>query len=223
MVAQQLKRLDMIDQFEANLKGNTEDGLKVTTPQIAAAEHVRQSISADVGELVSGFDAALTPISPVPPNPVAANDPEYVGGKRLENDVDWIAPAIVVIMRGYPAASAPAGWPNSKLPVGLQISALRFKEIGFDPMPSSNCLPSAGRHLTLEWVGSEPSKPGGPFRSSYPDQPGQTGSAASGCNDLYRDCHTRCFRASAARRPAVHAEPRLAAIDQRCAACVRRV
>ena len=68
------------------------------------------------------------PAAPVPPYPVTQNYPEMIGGKRLGNYIDWIAPAFLITLLGYPAASAPAGKTRAGLPVGLQIVAPRFGE-----------------------------------------------------------------------------------------------
>ena len=42
--------------------------------------------------------------------------------------VDWIAPAFLVTLVGFPAGSVPGGKTASGLPVGLQIVGPRFSE-----------------------------------------------------------------------------------------------
>lgn len=128
MVGQQVDRLDMVDRFGSNLAGNIRDGLKVAARDIAEAERIRQRLWNKVTGVLERFDVITTPMSPVPPYPVTMNFPELVGGKRLDNYIDWIAPAFLVTLVGLPAGSAPAGLTAAGLPVGLQIIAPRLAE-----------------------------------------------------------------------------------------------
>jgi hypothetical protein len=64
--------------------------------------------------------------APVPPFPVSQNFPDMIGGRKLDNYIDWIAPAFLVTLVGFPAASVPAGKTEAGLPVGLQIVGRRF-------------------------------------------------------------------------------------------------
>ena len=128
MVGQQVERLGMIDRFGPNLAGNLRDGLKVGAREIAEAERIRQRLWVKTGRVLERFDVITTPMSPVPPYPVRLNYPELVGGKRLANYIDWIAPAFLVTLLGLPAGSAPAGLTGARLPVGLQIIAPRLAE-----------------------------------------------------------------------------------------------
>lgn len=128
MVGQQLQRLGLIDRFGPNLAGNIREGLALSARDIAEAEHVRKRMWERMQAALSGYDVVLTPMSPVPPYPVAMNYPELVGGKKLPSYIDWIAPAFLITMLGLPAGSAPAGLTQSRLPVGLQIVARRLCE-----------------------------------------------------------------------------------------------
>jgi Asp-tRNA(Asn)/Glu-tRNA(Gln) amidotransferase A subunit family amidase len=49
-------------------------------------------------------------------------------GKRLTSYVDWIAPAYLITLVGFPAGSVPAGKASNGLPVGFQIVAPRLGE-----------------------------------------------------------------------------------------------
>ena len=73
-------------------------------------------------------DVILTPTAPVLPFQVGQNYPEKIGGVRLENYIDWVAQAFLITLTGFPAASAPAGLSDSRLPVGLQIIGPRLGE-----------------------------------------------------------------------------------------------
>lgn len=128
MVGQQLERIDRLDELGANLAGNVRDGLKLSVLDIARAEHVRERILARFTEQFGRFDFLITPAAPVSPFPVEQNFPDTIGGRRLSNYIDWIAPAFLVTLVGFPAGSIPAGKTAAGLPVGLQIVGRRFAE-----------------------------------------------------------------------------------------------
>jgi len=128
MVGQQFERLDMLDQFGANLGGNVRDGLKLTVRDTAAAENMREKVWRKFCDLFGKYDYLITPAAPVPPYPLTKNYPDEVGGHKLDNYIDWIAPAFLVTLVGFPAASVPGGKTASGLPCGLQIVGPRFSE-----------------------------------------------------------------------------------------------
>lgn len=130
MVGQQLERMAMLPQFGPNLRGNIEAGLALSVRDTAAAEHAREKVWVRFREMFGKYDFLLTPAAPVLPYPVTQNFPSQVGGRALENYIDWIAPAFLVTLVGFPAASVPAGKSKSGLPVGLQIIGPRFAEPG---------------------------------------------------------------------------------------------
>jgi amidase len=128
MVGQQLQRMEMLDKFGPNLAGNVRDGLKLTVRDTAVAENLREVVWKRFCDMFKEYDFLVTPAAPVPPYPVEKNYPDEVGGHRLDNYIDWIAPAFLVTLVGFPAGSVPAGLTAAKLPVGLQIVGKRFSE-----------------------------------------------------------------------------------------------
>jgi amidase len=128
MVGQHYERLSEIGRFGDNLRRNVEAGLKLRAADIAAAEQKRQQVYCRFHALFERFDILLTPAAPVPPFPVEVDFPEAINGRKLENYLDWIAPAFLVTLVSLPAASAPAGLTRDGLPVGVQIVAPRFEE-----------------------------------------------------------------------------------------------
>jgi amidase len=128
MVGQQYQRLSQIGEFGPNLKGNIEAGLKLTALDYARAEHAREKVFHRFRKLFERFDVLLTPAAPVKPFPVEMNFPDSINGRKLENYIDWIAPAYLITLVSLPAASAPAGLSQDGLPIGMQIVAPRFEE-----------------------------------------------------------------------------------------------
>jgi amidase len=128
MVGQQFANLARLDAFGENLRGNVQAGLKVTARDLAAAEATRQQVFHRFRALFDRYDLLLTPAAPVKPYPVELNFPAEIDGRKLENYVDWIAPAFLVTLVSLPAASVPAGMSRDGLPIGMQIVAPRFHE-----------------------------------------------------------------------------------------------
>jgi amidase len=128
MVGQQLERIEMLDHFGANLRGNVREGLKLTVRDTAKAQHIREAVLEKFRALFKKYAFLLTPAAPVLPFPVNINFPDMIAGKRLTSYVDWIAPAYLITLVGFPAGSVPAGKASNGLPVGLQIVAPRLSE-----------------------------------------------------------------------------------------------
>ena len=128
MVGQQYQRLDELQNFGRNLKGNVEAGLKLTALDFGAAEQKRQEVFQRFRMLFERFDVLLTPAAPVKPFPVEMNFPDRINGRKFANYIDWIAPAYLITLVSLPAATAPAGLTQDGLPVGMQIVAPRFEE-----------------------------------------------------------------------------------------------
>ena len=70
-------------------------GMKLSALDLAAAEHKRLEIFHRFRALFERFDILLTPAAPVKPYPVEMNFPGEINGRKLENYVDWIAPAFL--------------------------------------------------------------------------------------------------------------------------------
>ncbi|REJ83106.1 MAG: amidase [Acidobacteria bacterium] len=128
MVVQQLDRLERKAEFGDNLRGNVDAGLARTTLELAAAEHGRARLCAELGELLESFDHLITPSMAVPPFPVSENYPTEVGGQPMQTYVDWIAPTFILSLSGLPVASVPCGLDAAGLPVGLQVVGRRAAE-----------------------------------------------------------------------------------------------
>lgn len=128
MVGQYYDHLGDMAKFGANLKGNVERGLKLSSRDIAGAEHRRAALWHRCRALFAGGDLLLTPTTPVPPFPVVQNYPDTIAGRKMATYIDWIAPTFLVTLCGLPAVSVPCGRTAGGLPVGLQIVGPRLSE-----------------------------------------------------------------------------------------------
>jgi amidase len=128
MVGQQFARLEQLDAFGENLKGNVKAGMTIDALAIAKAEEARLRVFHRFRELFERYDALLTPAAPVRSFPVTQNAPTEINGRPLKSYIDWIAPAFLITLVSLPAASVPTGKTRDGLPVGMQIVAPRFEE-----------------------------------------------------------------------------------------------
>jgi amidase len=120
-VAQLHPHLHRVEEFGANVRGNVQAGLAVTTSELGAAEAERLRIWERFRALFRTFDHLLTPTMAVQPFPVEENFPRTVRGREMRHYMDWLAPTFLLSMTGLPVGSVPAGVDRDGLPVGIQV------------------------------------------------------------------------------------------------------
>lgn len=108
--------------------GNIEQGLKFSIRDLARAERHRSELWQRLKSFFDEYDLLLSPTVPIPPFPAETIFPKEIGGKPMENYIDWIMLTYAFSLLGLPAISVPCGWTTSGLPVGLQIVARRHGE-----------------------------------------------------------------------------------------------
>lgn len=128
MVQQHLDKLERLDEVGPNLRNNIEAGRKVTTPDLARAEHKRAELFQRLRTFFDQFDALLTLCMPVEPFPVEQNYPAEINGKQMATYIDWVAQTFLVTLAGVPAAAVPCGISAQGLPVGWQVVGPRFAD-----------------------------------------------------------------------------------------------
>jgi amidase len=128
IAGQNYRRLDKLDRLGANLRGNIEAGLKLTSLDYSAAAEKRLETYNRFNTLFERFDVLLTPCSPVKQFPIEKNFPDRINGRALEDYTDWFASNYIITLVSLPAASAPAGLSKDGLPVAMQVVAPRFEE-----------------------------------------------------------------------------------------------
>jgi len=99
----------------ARLAGFVPDGRAAVVAMVE-----RKRICETLAALMSRFDLLLTPTAPVPAFAVDRNGPGTIDGCPVADDA-WTPALFPFNLTGQPAASVPAGWTASGLPVGLQI------------------------------------------------------------------------------------------------------
>lgn len=91
-----------------------------TAEELTNAHMLRQEVNMKMSKFMENYDLLLTPTLAVPPFEVGINGPTEIDGRSV-HESHWLSFVFPFNMTGQPAASIPAGWTESGLPIGLQI------------------------------------------------------------------------------------------------------
>lgn len=116
------------DLLDPGLRRVVEDGLRLRGVDFANALAARHDFWEQVRRVYQRFDLLLCPTLAVPPFAVGQDDADPLEGERL-SPLQWTRFTYPFNLTGQPAASLPAGWTKSGLPVGLQIVGDRHTDL----------------------------------------------------------------------------------------------
>lgn len=100
---------------------NTEQGQKLTGPQIGRAEVKRTALYHRVREFMEKYEFLILPVNQVPPFDVKQRYVTEINGVAMETYIDWMKSCYYISVLGLPAISVPCGFTPEGLPVGVQI------------------------------------------------------------------------------------------------------
>jgi len=109
------------DKLQKGLLWNIEQGLALTSTDIARAEVSRSALWQRVRAFMERYDYLILPTVAVPPFPVEQRYPTEINGKPLDNYTQWFFLTYGITLTALPVISVPCGFTGSGLPVGLQI------------------------------------------------------------------------------------------------------
>src|SRR5690348_10961927 len=112
---------DHPDAFKDTLKGEIEEGLRLTGMDVARAETAHGQLWRDFQAFLEKYEYFVLPTTQVPAFDVDTPYPTEIAGVKFTNYIDWMKSCWYISATGNPAASVPGGFTPEGLPVGVQI------------------------------------------------------------------------------------------------------
>lgn len=116
--------------FKDTVVWNIEEGMKLSGPQIGAAERKRTELYHRIRRLMETYDYLILPVSQVPPFDVKQRYVTRINDDAMETYIDWMKSCYYISVIGNPAISVPCGFTSDGLPVGIQIVGRHQNDFG---------------------------------------------------------------------------------------------
>ncbi|PYU27451.1 MAG: amidase [Acidobacteria bacterium] len=109
------------DAFKDTLKGEIEEGLRLTGVDVARAETAHGQLWRRFQAFLEKYEYFVLPTTQLPAFDVNTPYPTEIAGIKFDNYIDWMKSCWYISATGNPAASVPGGFTPEGLPVGVQI------------------------------------------------------------------------------------------------------
>jgi len=109
------------DAFKETLRREIEEGLRLTSTDLARAEVAHGQIWRHFQAFLQKYEYFILPTTQLPPFDVETPYPTEIAGVKMTNYIDWMKSCWYISATGNPAASVPGGFTPEGLPVGVQI------------------------------------------------------------------------------------------------------
>ncbi len=109
---------------------NIEQGLALSSADIARAERVRTGLVERVAAFFGRVDYLVMPVTQVVPFDLEVEYPTEVEGVAMATYLDWMQSCWCITVTGSPAISVPCGFTEQGLPTGVQIVGRRGDDLG---------------------------------------------------------------------------------------------
>jgi amidase len=112
---------DHPDAFKDTLKGEIEEGQRLTGMDVARAEVAHGQLWRGFQAFLEKYEYFVLPTTQLPPFDVDTPYPTEIAGVKFTSYIDWMKSCWYISATGNPAASVPGGFTPEGLPVGVQI------------------------------------------------------------------------------------------------------
>src|SRR6202049_1026579 len=109
------------DAFKDTLKGEIEEGLRLTGMDVARAETAHGQLWRGFQKFLENYEYFVLPTTQLPAFDISTPWPTEIAGVKFGNYIDWMKSCWYISATGNPAASVPGGFTPEGLPVGVQI------------------------------------------------------------------------------------------------------
>ena len=109
------------DAFKDTLKGEIEEGLRLTGTDVAHAETAHGQLWRGFQQFLEKYEYFVLPTTQLPAFDVNTPWPTEIAGVKFGNYIDWMKSCWYISATANPAASVPGGFTPEGLPVGMQI------------------------------------------------------------------------------------------------------
>ncbi|MBZ5634014.1 MAG: amidase [Acidobacteriia bacterium] len=109
------------DAFKDTLRGEIEEGLRLTGTDLARAETAHGQLWRRFQAFLEKYEYFVLPTTQLPPFDVNTPYPTEIAGVKFDNYIDWMKSCWYISATGNPAASVPGGFTPEGLPIGVQI------------------------------------------------------------------------------------------------------
>lgn len=107
---------------------NVQEGLGLNALRMIRASALRGQLEDECRRLFASWDLLLTPGCQLLPFPVGERYPSEVAGRVMDSYLGWMASATTLSATGLPTLAMPAGFSESGLPTGVQLSAPHYAD-----------------------------------------------------------------------------------------------
>jgi amidase len=115
--------------MKPELQWEIETGLKISALEVANAFRARTAWYHEMRSFFEEYDFMIAPAGQVFPFDATIHWPKEVGGVSMDTYHRWMEVMIPISMSGCPALSAPAGFNEHGLPMGIQIVGPNHAEL----------------------------------------------------------------------------------------------
>lgn len=110
------------DLVKPEVRWNVQKGWALTSEDWVETTLARTRLEMQVQDFFGQYDVFASPTTQVLPFDASMRYPTSIDGTELDNYLDWMRSVCLISATGLPALSVPAGFSDSGLPVGVQLT-----------------------------------------------------------------------------------------------------